>query len=81
MLNNILLDKIFVFTQKINRIFKKINKFYNLIIDSNKKYNWKNFYNCIKIIINYLETLVSLSKIVNKYKKKLKNNIITKKII
>jgi len=35
-LNKILLDKIFIFTQKVNQVFKKIIKFYNLVIDSNK---------------------------------------------
>jgi len=56
-----------------------------LAIDSNKKYSWKNFYNYLEIIINYFETLASLSKkinqIIDKCKKKLESNATIKRNI
>ncbi len=56
-----------------------------LVIDSDNKYNWKNFYKCLDNIIDYLNILASLSRdreinqIVNKYKKALESNITIKK--
>jgi len=53
---------------------------YSLAINLDKEYSWK-LYKCIEDIIDYLEILTSLSKIVNKYEKKLESNITIEKNI
>jgi len=68
-LDRILSDKIFVSTQKINQILNKAIEaqqpetlYFYSATDSDNKYSWKNFYECLDSITNYLDALASLSR-------------------
>ena len=80
-LDETLSSKALASTQKVNQALQKTIKSHNLVIDSNEKYDWKNFHECIEDITNHLEALVSSSKVVNKCEKKLESNATIEKNI